>query len=373
MLILESPRPLLKGLFPPEEGRLRVDGRTFLTEKGELFQWRGYSWFLGFLRYCRGEDVTPDLWWMRMHGVNMPRIFGPLPWKETPDYRVEHFAFDKLPAFLQLLQDFGLRSNWSLGHNRHLDLRPFVRRWFDIAKDFWSPVAEAVNEPHVGSEKPDPMALMYGLDRHGVLTSYGLYGSYYAKPSTTPPVLDFGTIHILRDSAWHRKARHAQELQDATGKPWISDEPAKIVEPWFDYPGAKNDPRMTPAEMAWHAGVCHLWTPGVTIHTEEGKWGRVPEAGSLQMMAVDAVRDHVWTRIGPEVQTGEYNRGGNGDSPVDNVYVEKTNEVWTYTSLHDEDNAAVTVRCGLSEPQTRLGWRAVERWGPGNSFVRLER
>ncbi len=357
-------------LFPPERGRLHIDGTTFRTETGALWQWRGFSWFLGFLRYCRGEDVTPDLRWMRAHGFNIPRVFGPLPWTETPDYRIETFRFDRLPAFFALLERHGLRCNFSIGHYRHPGLAAFAQRFYDIADRHWNVLAERVNEPHVGP-KPDPILDFDGVDNRGVLTSYGLYGRYYDKTEGLDPVLDFGTIHVSRDSAWHRKARHAEEIQHATGKPWISDEPAKITEPGFEYVGGKNDPSTTPAEAVWHAAVCALWTPGHTVHTEEGKWGHVPRPGQLQHTVVEAVRDHVFQKIDASWQVGEYNGSDSHDSPVDDVDEPDGDPIWTYTSLHT--NRALSVRCALSAPRPRNGWRVTAQWGPGNSIVQLER
>lgn len=344
-------------------GPLHVEGTTFRQQDGTLFQWRGYSWFLGFLRYCRGEDVTRDLRWMQAFGFNIPRVFGPLPefWP-TPDYRFESFQWDKLHRFFDLLAAHGMYCNWSIGHYQHPALAEHVHRWYDIASQHSNVIAELVNEPHVGKEKPDPLTMLHGVKRRGVLTSYGLYGKYYDKAEGLDPVLDFGTVHIQRDSAWHRKARHAQELQDATGKPWISDEPAKVVEPGFSYPGAKNDPAKTPMELVWHAAVCDLWTPGFTYHCEEGKWGRTPTLGMLQHTCAETLRDQVFTKIDASWQTGEYNRGGNGDSPVDNAYTEE-NQMWTYTSLHD--GKALSVRCG-NIPLTAInGWRIVDSWANG--------
>lgn len=357
--------------FPGETGRLRVEGQTFRREDGSLFQWRGFTWFLGFLRFCRGEDITPDLVWMRSLGVNIPRIFGPLPWAETPDYRVEHFDFWKLNDFLVLLKAYGLRSNWSLCHYPGPDWNTFLRRFYEIAANHPGVVVEAVNEPHVG-EKPDPIAILKGVDRRGVLTAYGLYGKYYDSAPDLDPVLDFATIHVQRDSAWHRKARHAQEWQNSINKPVISDEPAKMTEPGFVYSGGKNDPNTTPAEMVWHGTVCSLWTPGFTLHTEEGKWGRVPQPGMLQHTVCEAVKSDVWTRIDASWQTGQYKGAHSSGSPVDGDGLKiNGQDIWTYSSVHP--NRSLSVRCAFSAPQPINGWREVNRWGAAGSIVQLER
>jgi hypothetical protein len=355
------------GLFPPEQGALRIAGTHFYNGQA-LAQLRGYSWFLGFLRYCRGENIGPDLRWMRAFGFNCPRVFGPLPWAETPDYRIEQFDFEKFYSFCTLLASQGLRVNFSVGHYPSVQWRWFDRQIDDIARQLWNLTKERVNEPHVGP-KPDPVMDFPPVAERKTLTSYGYYKQYYNNAPGLDPLLDFGTIHIQRDSAWHRKARHAQELQSFTGKPWWSDEPAKLTEPGFSYPGGKNDPLKTPSEIVWHAGVCYLWTSVFTFHCEEGKWGRVPTPGMLQHTCAEAVRDQVFLKIGPEWQTGEYNRGGNGDSPVDNAFTEQ-NQIWTYTSLHA--HKALSVRCGNIPLKAINGWRIADSWANG-TLAWLER
>lgn len=369
-LVLTSSPPDM-GLFPPEVGRLHIDGTTFRTEAHDKWQWRGISYFLGPLRLARGEDIRPDLRWMREMGFNIPRSFGALPWVETPDYRVQNFPYGALDDYFGLLEEFGLRCNFSIGHYRHPDFFAYSQRVRQIAERYPHVLLERVNEPHVGSEKPDPIE-DFDVAKGSCLTSYGLYGQYYDKVDGLDPTLDFGTVHIQRDSAWHRKARHAQELQHATGKPWISDEPAKLTEPGFSYPGGKNDPLKTPQEIVWHAAVCCLYTPGFTFHCEDGKWGHVPAPGSLQRLCAEAVRDAVFKKIDAYWQDGVYKGAHSSGSPVDGKGLQiDGQDIWTYSTVHP--NAALSVRCAVSAPQPRDGWRVVDRWGPGGSIVRLER
>ena len=347
---------------------LHVEGTTLRTASGQLFQWRGYSCFLLYRRFLAGEDIRPDLAVLRSWGINLLRVFGPLDWPQTPDYDYAHFNPDRLGEFFALLASEGFYCEFVIGCYRFGDVaeqRRFAQRVYDIARQYPNVLIEAVNEPSVGA-KPDPIEMLAGVNRYAVLTAYGYYASYYATPSVMPPTLDYGTIHIQRDAAWHRKARHAQEVQHATGKPWISDESAKITEPGFSYPGGKNDPIATPREAAWHFGVCCLWTAGGTVHTEEGKWGRVPTANMLQYTVLERVKRDVWDSIGSGWQTGRYTGSHLSSSPVDHVQ-----DVWTYSSLHDTE--ALSVRCAVSQAQPRAGWRAVEYWGEGSSFVRLER
>lgn len=353
-------------LFPPEKGPLSIQGEHFYTDDGALWQCRGVSLFLLFLLYCRGLDITPQLRWMHHFGMNLPRIFCALPWNETPDYRWESFRFDLVDPFLDLLESSGLRSNWSIGHYRHPRLAEYAQRLYDTFKGRWSVLTEHVNEPHVG-EKPDPIDDFAGVDHHGVLTSYGLYSEFYDQQEGLPPVKDFGTIHTPRGSAWARQARHVQEIQHKTRTPWLGDEPAKIVEPGFIYPGGKNDPVRTPMDAVWHFGVLHLWTAGGTFHCEQGKWGLVPEPGMLQYTVAEAVRDQVWKRIDATWQIGAYTGSHMKTiSPVDHIPY-----VWSYSTR--QEHRALAVRCKAIEPEARNGWTIVETWGPGHSLVKLER
>ena len=366
---LQETWPLSVESRPPSVIRpLHIDGTTFRDDAGAVWQWRGYSWFLGYRRFLAGEDVVSDLRWLKARGFNLVRVFGPLDWAQTPDYHYGAFRMERLGEFFSLLAAEGFYCEFVIGCYRFGDVtaqRQFAQRVYDIAQHHANVLIEAVNEPSVG-EKPDPIAMLAGVDRRGVLSAYGLYASYYATPSVMPRTLDYVTIHTTRDAAWHRKARHAQEVQHATGKPTISDEPAKLTEPGFHYPGGKNDPIATPREAAWHFGVCCLWTPGGTVHTEEGKWGRVPSPDMLQYTVLERVKRDVWDKIDANWQTGRYTGSHLSSSPVQHV-----SDVWTYSSLHAE--RALSIRCAASQPQPKSGWQSVESWGDGQSFVRLER
>lgn len=356
--------------FPDEKGRLRIEGKTFKTEDNELWQWRGYSWFLGYRKFLAGEDVTGDLKFLRTNGFNVVRVFGPLPWVETPDYRAENFNTERLGEFFGLVGRHGMRVEFvpiTYPFQNESAQRSFVQRIYNIAAEHWNVFIEVANEPHVN--KTNPVGVMKGVDRKGVLSAYGLYGSYYERTNPSMPVaLDYVTVHTQRDSAWHRKARHAQEIEFALNKPTISDEPAKAIELNFNYPGGKRDPN----EFVWHHAIAALWTPGSTLHTEEGKWGRVPKAGQLQFTILEAVRDNVWLKIGPEWQTGRYTGAHLSSSPVDGDGLKiDGQDIWTYSSLHP--NKALSVRAALSAPKGVRGWVVQDQWGPSGSVVRLSK
>jgi hypothetical protein len=353
---------------PPAPGqiaKLSVSEKTFRKPDGSLFSWHGYSWFLGYRKFLRGEDIRFDLTFFQQKGINVVRVFGRLPWLETPDYNAG-FSYNRLGEFFKTLAGFGIYCEFVPLCMAFDGARQSLQAAYDIAKDHDNVFIEDANEPHVN--RIDLLGIG-SVNRYDVLWSCGDYGFFYNDArSQNAPQGKYCTIHTLRDSAWHRKARHAQEFQEKFKRPTISDEPAKIVEPGFNYPGGKNDPNTAPRESVWHHGVCALWTPGSTYHCEDGKWGRIP--AGLQSTCLDAIVEHVWNKIGPEWQTGEYNHSENHDSPVDDVDI-NGQPIWTYTSLHD--NRAVSVRCGPLEPKAMNGWRKEEVWGPSNSLVRLVR
>ena len=368
---------------PPDElSRLHIEGKTFRTADNHLWQWRGFSLFLAYRRMLAGEDLRTDLRKLRTWGVNIIRVFGPLPWAELGgNYDHTTFSTSRLDEFFQLVGEEGLRVEfvpfcYTFGNTQ--SRREFAQQCFTVMDEHWNVVAEMVNEPAVG-DKPDPIDVLVGVDRKRVLTAYG----YYPRendPFSGVQVLDFATTHTVRDSAWFRKARHGQELQVNKGVPVVNDEPAKAIEPGnpgdptnaphpgFGYTGGKTNPD----EFVWYGGVTALWQPGHTLHTEEGKWGCIPVPETRQWDITEAVSANVWAKIPAPVQVGRYTGAHLSSCPVDGKDLQiNGRDIWTYASLHDTN--AVGVRCAVSAPQPKPGWVEVERWGPGGSVVSVRR
>lgn len=349
--------------FPPESGRLHVTGMGFRTQDGQPWAWRGFSWFLGYRRFLAGEDVTSDLRRLRAHGVNIVRVFGPLPWAGLEDYRHETFHIDALSTFFGLVAEHGLRIEFvplCYAFGPQAAQRLFMRQIYRIAANHWHVLIECANEPRINGL--DPVGVLEGVPRSGVLSAYGLYDA--DDPARPVPVLDYATIHTVRDASWARKARHAQEAQVANRVPMIADEPMGAGEPGVSYPSARST---NPHEFVWHHGIAHLYAPGSTLHTEAGKWGHVPDEGSRQAEIVRAVRDDVWRRIGPEWQLGEYAPSHLANSPVNFILNE-----WAYSSVLGGDSA-ISVRAAERPSLAVNDWRTAESWGPAGSLSRLER
>ncbi len=360
------------GLFPPETGPVYVDGKHFRHPDGRLAQVRDVSCFLLYLRFKRGEDITPTLKDIRANGFNCVRLFGLLPsppW-DLPDYsRPEHFDWVAFDLFLSLMELFGIWVNFSIAHQPG-NWKDFHGRLLEMARTHWClTFLEHVNEPDVQS-KPDPIRdfLPYNPnDKWVPPTAYGYYEELLDKyPETMPKTARFGTVHTPRDSSWYRRFRIAQEGQDEMNKPWWNQEHAKITEQNFHYVGGKNDPQTTPRETAWYAGGCYLWCSAYTYHCEEGKWGRFPKPGQLQYEVMENVRDTVFKKIDASWQVGKYNGSHMSSSPVDDVDYQGS-PVWTYSSYHPEQNKALSIRFGPVPLKAINGWRIVDAWGPKNA------
>src|SRR5437660_1615396 len=72
--------------FPPETGRLHVDGRAFYDAENKVWRWRGASQFLLFARYLNGEDISPQLDWLVSRGFNVLRVFGEASGASYPEH-----------------------------------------------------------------------------------------------------------------------------------------------------------------------------------------------------------------------------------------------------------------------------------------------
>src|SRR5262245_51019513 len=79
LVVTSSPAAQRARPFPPEQGRLRIEGQRFYDAGHKPWRWRGATQFLLFARYLNGEDVSPQLDWLVDHGFNVLRVFGEVP------------------------------------------------------------------------------------------------------------------------------------------------------------------------------------------------------------------------------------------------------------------------------------------------------
>jgi hypothetical protein len=286
--------------FPPEQGRLRVEGRHFYDSNNKVWRWRGATEFLLFARYLNGEDITPQLDWLTARGFNVLRVFGEVPSRfgadrigitnyerpfERPDFET------RLHAFFALLESRGLRCEYTVLTYWDADdvMRAHVQRVFDVAAPHWNVFVEVANEPENNSI--DPVAVMMGVNRRGVLSAYGLDPGRHAVATwkTDVPMLDYGTTHDLNRDLEHSPVatRAAMEMQKVFGVPFVNDEPIGAIDP-----GYKSFKQTGPETWGGESGggartvnrdvfisaaaIAYMVSAGYTYHFQAGLEGRVP-------------------------------------------------------------------------------------------------
>jgi hypothetical protein len=234
---------------------------------------------------------------------------------------------------------------------------------------------------------------MTGVNRHGVLSAYGLDPSRHQaeNPSPPVPVLDYGTTHdihrVFDRSPW--VTEDAREWQNRFGVPFVSDEPIGFID--FDHPffvRGGTDPmgralfaslggggaRTTNCDVIRSAAaIAYLLTAGYTFHLQAGVEGWRPEPSEpLQDGCAQSLAE-IAEFIPNEVQLGEAVRPGSGDfalawtgkpqaeSLVDRAYgVTLGNRQWV----------VVPVPAPGWSPAAANGWR-IDGVGPVPYLVRF--
>ena len=302
--------------FPPEQGRLRIEGRHFVDEKQQIWQWRGATQFLLFARFLNGENITPQLDWLIARGFNVLRVFGEVPSGfgadrvgitnyERPFERPDFEA--RLHAFFALLESRGLRCEytvltyWDAGDV----MRAHVQRVFDVAASHWNVFVEIANEPENNSI--DPVSVMKGVNRRGVLSAYGLDPGRHdvATWKTNVPMLDYGTTHDLNRDLEHSPTvtKSAMDMQNVFGIPFVNDEPIGAIDPGYKsfkqtgpdtWGGVNGGGARTVNRDVFisAAAIAYMVSPGYTYHFQAGLEGRVPTAAmTVQDGVALALRD----------------------------------------------------------------------------------
>jgi hypothetical protein len=313
--------------FTPESGRLHVDSRQFYDAANNVWRWRGASQFLLFARYLNGEDISPQLDWLVDRGFNVLRVFGEVPAGfRSDEYGITNYErpfaradFDmKLRAFFQLLADRGLRCEYTvLTYADSTDImRAHVQRVYDIAALQWNVFVEVANEPE--NNQIDPVAVMQGVNRRGVLSAYGLdpaRGSREAWKSIR--MLDYGTTHDLQRDLEHSayNTKDAMDMQNAFGVPFVNDEPIGAIDPGHPH-FAQNGP-----ETWGHVGgggartvnrdlfisaaaIAYMYSAGYTFHFQDGLEGRVPAPSEAVQDGIAAVLRDIARFLPNETQLG---------------------------------------------------------------------
>ena len=313
--------------FTLESGRLHVDGRHFYDAANHVWRWRGASQVLLFARYLNGENISPQLDWLVDRGFNVLRVFGEVPAGfRSGEYGITNYErpfartdFDmKLRAFFQLLADRGLRCEYTvLTYADSTDImRAHVQRVYDIAAPQWNVFVEVANEPE--NNQIDPVAVMQGVNRRGVLSAYGLDPARASREAwKSIRMLDYGTTHDLQRDLEHSayNTKDAMDMQNAFGVPFVNDEPIGAIDPGHPH-FAQNGP-----ETWGHVGgggartvnrdlfisaaaIAYMYSAGYTFHFQDGLEGRVPAPSEAVQDGIAAVLRDVARFLPNETQLG---------------------------------------------------------------------
>lgn len=323
--------------FTPESGRLRIEGRRFYDADNQVWRWRGATQFLLFARYLNGEDISPQLDWLVDRGFNVLRVFGEVPGGfRSDEYGISNYErpferpdFDtKLGAFFQLLADRGLRCEYTvLTYAAATDImRAHVQRVYDIAASRWNVFVEVANEPE--NNRIDPVAVMQGVDRHGVLSAYGIDPGRASRDTWKAQVrvLDYGTAHDLQRDLEHspHNTKAAMEMQNVLGVPFINDEPIGAIDPGhprfaqsgpetWGHVGGGGARTVNRDLFISAAAIAYMYSAGYTFHFQDGLEGRVPGPGEAVQDGVATALREVAKFLPNDLQSGTLVEPGAGD------------------------------------------------------------
>lgn len=349
--------------FPSEIGRLFAVGRQFHREDGSVFGWRGATWFLGFARYLRGEDVRPDLERFVGWGVNIVRVFLRVPWGGEWEFYRDPHDFPALRRFIALVSEHGLRTQLvALTYaDAPVKQQQRVQEAYDVAYGFPLATVQVANEPHVNGI--DTALALQGVDKRGVLSCSGDYYAVSASGevgdgvlppapfSVFPLTLDYGDLHTERNSRYPRNGKEPREFADVSGVPWIDGEPWGFGE----HPVSGGGSRTTDIQAAvGHHGTAQLMCAGSCLHTQAGLEGRAPDPVTepIQTAMCEAV-SKVWQFFPEHVYTGEYSRPHLSNWPLE----------WRDDDSDSQTGHAYASLLGTVAyacvPLPRVGWHAV--------------
>tara|TARA_R110000868_G_scaffold16913_7_gene74975 strand:- start:9591 stop:10985 length:1395 start_codon:yes stop_codon:yes gene_type:complete len=285
-------------LFPKETGPITVSGTQFWNQY-EPWYMRGVTMFMLFARYQRGENIMPQINWMRKWGFNVARVLGPVDWSDWPDYRTVDWG--KFREFLAVARDNGIRIMWVPITTREnsKDHQSLVDNSIVVCNDYNNTLLQVCNEP-LKDGKCDPVELIKRspFEFNGMLD----YGIYWADdwPSVWP-LEDFGSVHLTREyPKFARKSKDLLELRMKFGKPFIHDEPIGVDE--IDQPGR----RTTDIDaLVDDAAVALLCGNGYVYHFQYGLQGLNPPEGSIQDKVAERL-SALYQFIPDFVSTGAY-------------------------------------------------------------------
>jgi hypothetical protein len=312
-------------LSPPEVGRLHVEGTHFYNQAGQPWEGRSLTSFLLCARLWAGQSIAPQLAWAAQHGFNTVRTFGPVNWPDDFARGLEMVpSADQLDACFSTVEAAGLRIEYTpITYAYDLtQQRALVQTVFDVAAKHWGVFVEVANEPEPNGV--DPVAIMQGVDRHGVLAAFGLDPERVPGPNYFQvPVLDYATSHDLaRDEAHSpRNSKDTRDAEDVVHVPVWDDEPIGVIDPTrynfhqtsgslWERPGG-GSVRTTNCDITTaHAAIALALTGLTTYHSQAGLEGRIPADDEPIQAECGRQIGALGSILTADAQLGSYSRPG---------------------------------------------------------------
>ena len=319
------------------DGRVRVDGRRFVSDQGLPFIWRGATGFRAIEKVARGQETDVDGFFRTLaaHGVTVVRVLT-MAKNLFPLSPAEGVA--ALPRTLELARRAKLRLEVvGLADTRSysFDRRAHIQALGTICASAGNAFLEIANEPVHETQEPqvgDPayLASLRALVPASVPVALG---AAHGDDDESRAFVggDYITVHGARadgDAGW-RFVRHTNEqraLSEEVRKPVVNDEPRRD--------------NLAQDKQTALAVLCRIMGLGDTFHFSAGLQAAPPEGPELA--ALEA-RRRGWDLI-PADFSGAYRNTGFVDSPV--AQFDDATAVRMYSSV--SGNTGYTLALGVA-------------------------
>jgi hypothetical protein len=387
LLMLKRPVP---GVYAPEKGSLHPEGRIWKRDDGSTYNTRGVSMFSLPGRMFRGEDVQPQIDWMHANNFNSPRHF--LDWfPETPGhvnpdgtpgapwvkwngsnlpFDDKEYVYFLADTFFPRMKAEGFRCELVpiTEYQRPFEqMRRIVAQVYEAAGIDRFHRVEVVNEPW--NAGIDVAALVRGIDRHGVISAYGIPPPGDNAGYHLPPHLDYLTWRSQRDAAhYFRSSKDSQEMW-GLNLPIENDEPCGAADYSHEGAGARNN---SVVDHIGHHAIGRLFG-GTTFHCQCGLEGRAPADDEPITADIARAVGEVFAAIPENCYTGAYSRNGLSNFPLVVTAQDAPDSLHpgtAYASLHGDIGYVVIPRCRADyEPKVVNGWGSARKTGPAEGFI----
>jgi hypothetical protein len=350
--------PVQSATAPAPRTHLQIDGTSFRTPDGQLFQWRGITAFrlLDYIADGNEQAARSFLAWAKQQHLTVVRVLamgGGFMDLKPDEGRAA------LSRLLDMAQEQGLYVEIvALAGTLEMpvDLDEQLAAVGEILADHPNALLEIANEPAHPSQQPDvgkPEVLLTLATRVPADVPVAL-GSLEEDEAFGQG--DYATWHVPRESrhgGWGHVLAVAAgaDLLRKLKKPVISDEPIGAGATY--QPGRRDD---QPARFRAAALLTRLVGMGATFHYEGGLQAKIPEGRELQCFNA---WNEAWTLLPDDVETtGTFAVAGNAGAVVQSF--DNKTSLGVFERI--DDGRGWVLSLGSGDPSLKLspGWRVGE-------------